>query len=888
MESVYYAVESDASKAIASNNKLKSSLESVQSVTVNTMSRMDKFTDRVEGAGLGAVRASGGFKQLDKAAGGLGGSLLGVTDTLDMLGDRSNVLSTSVGSATKSMGALGSAALIASAAFIGWDIGRKISEITGLDKVMTDFYSKFPGFIQKTEELLVKMHLLEGGTGSTQDAVNRTGDAMQGLAMKLQAAGKSVDFARLNDVAYQNELLKTANTVHKSTEAYQNFAAANTKLTKEQKDAAAAAKKYASEAEAQIKAQNQLVHSFMDQLNPLNALQDKYEQLAKSGITLDQFTRAYSKQIVDAAEAQIKMGQAIHPTTQKIYEQAKAIEAAKNQTADWGKEMGLITQGSAKWLETFPENLAPADDGVQNFTYDMAQLNEMFEGGIDKSSEYASTLSDVADTLFMASEASGGLATTTGKVFDLFGNVGSKAADLVKNHVDLLSKEGVTGLMDAVGQSVAQWGEWGQIASIAIKGVSKLIQGDLIGGLIAVGSAAFLALKKLFGRDWEKDATRAVSDFTNGLQVSEETIKRIADQLKSGEFKSTLAAVSMNLSEMADELGVTTENLGNFEEGWQNLIIAFSQGELTIEQAAGELNELFPKMLEAATDAFGFIDEKMSWLIQQTKDHGIEVAAITQFLDDQINKAKEDLKALGLDTEGAFNEFFALDKIMEKFPDQVAVFQHVAGAVVGLSNAGELTANRFDILQKRFTAATKHMLDGNAATKNQLISMLPTLQTLMAAHDKYGFTLGRNVEKLIEQARQLGLLPKDPAEEQQQSFERLTDSVEELNKTLKNLPKQIQINVVTNYTSTGTPPPESGGDTVTDTGPDRFIPRFATLEEPITFSKTQKIIVDEGETLLPRGGGGKTVNIQNINFYGVQNIQDFSRQMKQVLYDNLI
>lgn len=78
-------------------------------------------------------------------------------------------------------------------------------------------------------------------------------------------------------------------------------------------------------AEALAKEHQKLIEKFTDELAPANALNKDLDYLRKT-FSDDQIVSVYSKKIVDAAEAQRNHGIEVVGTTNKLYDQAKALE----------------------------------------------------------------------------------------------------------------------------------------------------------------------------------------------------------------------------------------------------------------------------------------------------------------------------------------------------------------------------------------------------------------------------------------------------------------------------------------------------------------------------------------------------------------------------------
>src|ERR1041384_6864167 len=111
MENVVYQIESDPSRAIAANKKLADSFDQVNSVTVNTLNRFERFSNVTERTGLSVARNTEAWSQLNKATGGTKNQISGIADVFDNLSDPSIFFSAVFPKAAKSIGTFGTVSL---------------------------------------------------------------------------------------------------------------------------------------------------------------------------------------------------------------------------------------------------------------------------------------------------------------------------------------------------------------------------------------------------------------------------------------------------------------------------------------------------------------------------------------------------------------------------------------------------------------------------------------------------------------------------------------------------------------------------------------------------------------------------------------------------------
>ena len=183
---------------------------------------------------------------------------------------------------------------------------------------------------------------------------------------------------------------------------------------------------------------------------------------------------------------------------------------------------------------------------------------------------------------------------------------------------------------------------------------------------------------------------------------------------------------------------------------------------------------------------------------------------------------------LGLQLEGAAAKFAAFYAVARDNKDVMLALEGLTQMIVGAGNAGFLTQELMSAFAAdaaaQFTRLTERGVDANTA----MILMQPTLQALWEAQDRYGLAVDATTQALIDQAVEAGIVGEHQKDVNEQILDvlkaiakvfgvdlpdatkKFKDAATEAATVAKNafdkLPKEWNVDVNTNYTSTGTPP----------------------------------------------------------------------------------
>lgn len=128
---------------------------------------------------------------------------------------------------------------------------------------------------------------------------------------------------------------------------------------------------------------------------------------------------------------------------------------------------------------------------------------------------------------------------------------------------------------------------------------------------------------------------------------------------------------------------------------------------------------------------------------------------------------------------------------------------------LALSNLGALDAETLADLEAQGLQMYAQMITAGFTERETLMAMEPWLKTIWDAHKKLGIPIDENTQKLIDQAREMGLLEdeKTVLSVLEAGFKALVTAVTDLTNALLGIPSTVntRINVHTNYSSSGAP-----------------------------------------------------------------------------------
>lgn len=366
---------------------------------------------------------------------------------------------------------------------------------------------------------------------------------------------------------------------------------------------------------------------------------------------------------------------------------------------------------------------------------------------------------------------------------------------------------------------------WGKLLAVGTDSFGRI--NDELKELIRLNDQYGTQSKEIaaFMKDQASNAANAFNAIVKGSQQVFEAADKNAKEFKKlgdeiDKIKKSYADAA-GAGQKAAEISASDQEKLKKLTGEQNEIL--KQQALLGKQASTEMNNL--GLIAVAT--YGAAIEAGMTHSQALKEIGPGLK--------QLVTAYEQL---GIQTDNAaLKQLMLQGTILEHNPYLIEAVDGLGSSMIALSNMGMLNVDTFHAMQEtgmqmyqRLQAA---VAEHGGSTRDALLPMQDYLHQAEIQAKELGIPLDENTQMLIDQSRELGIWK----EAGKSANEKLLDGVDKLNKTMQDLVNSIdrvaggirgiptsvnsQINVHTNYTSSGSnAPPSGGGGDSGDSGPD--------------------------------------------------------------------
>lgn len=485
------------------------------------------------------------------------------------------------------------------------------------------------------------------------------------LAKSLKEVGYSVDFSLLHLSEYQLKIQRMAIEARKKG----LFAPLVIGLN-EVVDVTAKAEGGLDEVDKKLQ---QLRDSFNKLINPSTELVKEIKELSKAGFTNQEILRGMYDEIIKAAKAEEKMGEAIDAELISWLQQAllierniKALERLGLASAVGKAARPAVFSGDyeERLLEAEKQFLEDRQTAIENF------LDFQIRAQEDAVEKQIAALEELKEwekqnfhaRLLLAADFFSQLANLTqGVTSTLLGSISAgfqaynSFIERFENGVDLFGKSltpteaKIRAWAGAVGAAL---GAAAQAADGAAKKIleagSAIAMGFAMGGYwgaaIAAITVGVAALIKAFKHDWAEDAKKVARAF--GFLISENLAQQLGAIAK--ETGNATEAILLNIDRIASETPVAANNVVTFIFAFDKALAEFSAGSSKALEVIEDLNIVLPDMLKAGTNEFGVLNNEMLAFIQRLKQSGVEVQALKDYLNDLFS-----------DSASSFNELTA-------------------------------------------------------------------------------------------------------------------------------------------------------------------------------------------------------------------------------------
>jgi len=379
--------------------------------------------------------------------------------------------------------------------------------------------------------------------------------------------------------------------------------------------------------------------------------------------------------------------------------------------------------------------------------------------------------------------------------------------------------------------------------------------GSAVTGIVTAGLGLF---KKLFKIKTKAEKERekqeqAERQFTAQIEeakkvmgkygeVSDSTAEKIAELRKKHEGYT---AVSLAFNDVISDVGVNQENINELWARAGSIIDQVAANEIKATDATAVLDDAFSQLKDGAVKLGEEGSAAMVSFILKTREAGVEVASVTEYVIGQLDRIpaalstliesqektgqsvvslgklavtsfqamlasgvtwteavesmkeplaalKEKYKEQGIEATGALAKMFKVVEVTEANKELFDSIEANKEILEALGNTGFLTQETFKTFTDQAQVDFKKLKKEFENDELALRSMQPTLQRLADDAATYGYALDDNTQAIIDQAKELGLVTEAQETEQAQQERLFGDLGDRMGKIMQDLGDRIQ------------------------------------------------------------------------------------------------
>lgn len=697
---------------------------------------------------------------------------------------------------------------------------RKLASIAGPFKAA---FEQMADVAKAGADRLAKpLELAEDAAAGLDLKLEELSGTIQGIGKQSGLAGQSTrDLAAAQSAANR--------TTTEETAAITRCKDAATKFAQEQRNVAEAQR---IQTEASKKAVEEL-NRFKESLGIINLKDFEHEMklaeqtladLGAQGVTSGAKIDALAERVVklrdDFTESGGVISQKYAPTLDRLSQvtiqglMKKSLELEPIIGKPFAKLPEFADTAVGAYLKT-QEAIAATTDTAKEFGSTIgAALGQVLTGATSIGGAIQGVLSKGVGDLF--SGASGG-----GFLGNLFkqGGVGA----LGPEQGGILS--GIGGFVSKIGGKVS-----GALTGVLGPSLAGAVTGGLGALALPLAGKLFSGLKKLFGGtpEWQKIGKAASRQL--GVSLSENTAKEI-EALKSRTGLGRDAAIALGLPSIIKEADITSESFGRFAIKAQEALAIAASGGKAAAEATTSVRESYELLIQKAEELGTTGSKAFFDMIMAARQSGVEIPAVTQFIEDRLGKAAEAFNSLvgglgegigggqaknlgaigsaifeglaaqsggllaavdalgpsvdvlaeryaklGITGSESFQRLMELRGVAEANRPTLESLSRMTEVMTNLGESTFLTRDAFNAFQGEAVASFNKLIAGGASTQVALQAAAPMLQQLINASRNYGHAIGGNTKGLIDQAAAMGLVKVEGtgmSAEIQRGFDRL-------------------------------------------------------------------------------------------------------------------
>lgn len=731
---------------------------------VNVIKFMIQFRDVIVLAGK-AWLLYFALEKISSIASGWAGGLAKMAGGTSVFAGKLGVLQTGL----KNLPAVGMAA------FAGWEIGRLIGEITGLDGVLQGLYTKLFDLVGINKQSTAVI-------GDEAAARQKSAEAIRSVGKELGASNaKLTDNARLI-MANKEAFDKLDPATQAIVKRLANFREEVKTIEPVIEDNSEALKKYAEDLEKfqtslKVVTKEGIVQMNKETLMMIQTLKEYGVQVKFGGPVWE----AMWTQAMESANKYVQAGQKIPPMLKGILDALMPVE----------KELEIVN--TAMHLKG-PEERAwkTIDEEIRKTALGMGDL-------VDDTGDWKAKSKDATDPAIVAWEQ------IKAKI-DLVKEALSGVNDLFKNFG--IDASGVTApLGNMVGAFETFKASQKSFTAAGKEGGAGLL-GQITGvigmaGAIGAGISAVISLVKTVAAMFKGDGVgEAIKRENAWMKLTDEQMKKLRELEK--QYKSTHAATSAMLDQIIKEADITVANFDKYAGRMHEILADVDQGKLTASQAAGFIGSAWSALSEKMKSLnLPGISKEMLKTIQDVQARGIKVAEISAYIlsetergisalsgyyktasdsqekftraqtysialfasmvkekgftaaveamSTQLDEMEKIATDKGWAISGALREALDFRKMVVGLPDVMAEISSTTTLLESLGNTGQLTGEIFSSFQKDVKSQFDAIVKGGYSEKQALQAVGSELSKVWWYSQQYGFSVDAATQNMIDQ-----------------------------------------------------------------------------------------------------------------------------------------
>ena len=247
------ALQADYSQFVDESKRATAALEQMDAEAKKTGATLAKTGQVADGFGkntTGIQDLSKGLRLVDQSANAFGVSLAKPIGLIDELGQLS-------GKTAADLGTLGTAAAAVGVAMAGWQLGRWIGELTGLDGVIQSAAEQMFGWSDDAEVAANRAEVLAKASATAGRTITDMTEAIKINHDAVKAGTAAVDTATHRQALWEREIRKHRDVLPEMVAALENHTATVKQLEKQYGMTAEAITFYVAKTKAQTAAQDE-------------------------------------------------------------------------------------------------------------------------------------------------------------------------------------------------------------------------------------------------------------------------------------------------------------------------------------------------------------------------------------------------------------------------------------------------------------------------------------------------------------------------------------------------------------------------------------------------------------------------------------------------------